>query len=51
MLRTIRRDEKKNNAISSYAFIVQEEDVREIIETIWHGHSILSQCNERKTLR
>lgn len=35
----------------SYAFIIQEQDIREIIENIWHGHSILSQCDVRKQLR
>ncbi|KAG4075901.1 hypothetical protein HA402_003727 [Bradysia odoriphaga] len=51
ILRAIRRDEQLRCAKSSYAFIIQEEDVREIIENIWHGHSILSQCDVRKQLR
>lgn len=51
MLRAIRRDERKRGALASYAFIVQEEDIKELIETIWHGHSILSQCDVRKELR
>lgn len=51
MLRSIRRDERKRGALLSYAFIVQEEDIKELIENIWHGHSILSQCPIRKELR
>lgn len=51
MLRSIQRNERTLGALSSYAFIVQEEDIREIIETIWHGHSILSQYNIRTDLK
>lgn len=51
ILRAIRRDERKRNALSSSAFIVQEEDIREIMETLWHGHSALSQSSNRKDLR
>lgn len=51
ILRAIRRDERKRNSLSSSAFIVQEEDIREIMETIWHGCSVLSQCDNRKELR
>lgn len=51
ILRAIRRDEQLRGGKSSYAFIIQEEDIREIVEQIWLGHSILSQCNVRKQLR
>lgn len=51
ILRAVRRDEQLRGGKMSYAFIIQEEDVREIIENIWHGHSILSQCDVRKELR
>lgn len=51
MLNTIRREEHKRNALSSCAFVMQPEDIREIVETIWHGHSVLSQCNDRDELR
>ena len=51
MLQAIRRNERKRGALSSCAFIVQQEDIREIVETIWHGHSVLSQCDNRKQLR
>lgn len=51
ILRVIQRDERKRGALASFAFIVQEEDIREIVELIWHGHSILSQCDTRKEIR
>ncbi len=51
ILRAIRRDEQVRGGKSSYAFIIQDEDIREIVENIWHGHSILSQCDIRKQLR
>lgn len=51
ILRTIRRDERKRGALGSLAFIIQEDDLRFIIENIWHGHSILSQCDNRHHLR
>lgn len=51
ILRAIQRDERKRKALASFAFIVQEEDIREIVEMIWHGHSILSQCDTRKEIR
>lgn len=47
----MQRDERKRNAISSCAFIVQDEDVRVIMDQIWHGHSVLSQNNDLKVLR
>lgn len=51
ILRGIQRDEKKRGALSSLAFIVQETDIKHIIENIWHGISILSQCNVTADLR
>lgn len=51
ILRTVRRDERKRGALASYAFIIQEDDMRHIIENIWHGHSILSQYSVRTELR
>lgn len=51
ILRSMQRDERNRNAISSCAFIVQDEDVRVIMDQIWHGHSVLSQNNDIKTLR
>lgn len=51
ILRAIRRDERKRNAISSCAFIIQDEDARVIIDQIWHGHSALSQNEDLKILR
>lgn len=51
ILRSIRRDERKRNAISSCAFIIQEKDIQVIVEQIWHGHSILSQNNNLASLR
>lgn len=51
ILRAIQRDEKKRKTLASYAFIIQEDDVRFIIDKIWHGHSILSKCNDLAHLR
>lgn len=51
ILRGIQRDERKRGALSSFAFIVQETDIKQIIENIWHGISILSQCNITADLR
>ncbi|XP_063705927.1 IQ and ubiquitin-like domain-containing protein [Culicoides brevitarsis] len=51
ILRSIRRDERRRGALSSYAFIIQETDIKYIVENIWHGHSILSQCAARSDLR
>ena len=51
ILRSIRREERKLGAIASYAFIIQENDIKYIVENIWHGHSVLSQCNQRTELR
>jgi IQ and ubiquitin-like domain-containing protein len=51
ILRAIRRDERKRGALVSYAFIIQETDVKHIVENIWHGHSVLSQCSVKYDLR
>lgn len=51
MLRAIRRDERRRNALASFAFIAQENDIRELIDTIWHGHSLLSQNSIHTELR
>lgn len=44
VLRGIQRDERKRGAFSSFAFIIQETDVKHIVENIWHGISMISQC-------
>lgn len=51
ILRAIRRDERKFGALASFAFIIQEQDIQYLVETIWHGHSILSQTTDRNRLR
>ncbi|GAB0094271.1 IQ and ubiquitin-like domain-containing protein [Sergentomyia squamirostris] len=51
ILRSIRRDERQRGALASYAFIIQEDDIRFLVENIWHGHSVLSQCDNRMELR
>lgn len=51
ILRAIRRDERRSGALASFAFIIQAQDVQYIVETIWHGHSILSQTTDRHRLR
>jgi hypothetical protein len=45
ILRTIMREERKRLSFSSIAFIIQETDIKHIIESIWHGISILSQID------
>lgn len=50
ILRVIQRDERKRGALSSIAFIIQETDIKNIIENIWHGMSILSQCTDNLRL-
>lgn len=45
ILRGIQRDERRRGAFASLAFIIQETDIKYIIENIWHGISILSQCS------
>uniref|UniRef100_A0A1B0DCE1 Uncharacterized protein n=1 Tax=Phlebotomus papatasi TaxID=29031 RepID=A0A1B0DCE1_PHLPP len=51
ILRSIRRDERQRRALASYAFIIQEDDIRFLVENIWHGHSALSQNDNRMELR
>lgn len=51
MLRSIRREERKRNALSSCAFIISEEDLAKIVEHIWHCRSILSQSDDIQRLR
>ncbi|CRK94928.1 CLUMA_CG008419, isoform A [Clunio marinus] len=51
ILRGIRRDERRRGALTSLAFIIQETDIKKIIENIWHGISILSQCDVTSDLR
>lgn len=51
ILRSIRRDEKKRGALASYAFIIQDNDIKHIVERIWHGHSAISNETNRAELR
>lgn len=51
ILRSIQREERRRNSMSSLAFIMQETDVKYIIENIFHGISSLSQCDIIKELR
>lgn len=51
MLKSIQREERKKGTLSSHAFILQEEDIRFIVDKIWHGHSILSKKSEINNLR
>ncbi|XP_058116623.1 IQ and ubiquitin-like domain-containing protein [Anopheles ziemanni] len=50
ILRAVRRDERKRGSLASYAFIIQENDVKHIVENIWHGHSIISNAADRADL-
>ncbi|XP_053698711.1 IQ and ubiquitin-like domain-containing protein [Sabethes cyaneus] len=51
ILRSIRRDEKKRGALSSFAFIIQDNDIKYLVENIWHGHSVISNETNRSELR
>ncbi|XP_062538956.1 IQ and ubiquitin-like domain-containing protein isoform X2 [Armigeres subalbatus] len=51
ILRSIRRDERKRGALSSFAFIIQDNDIKHIVENIWHGHSAISNATNRAELR
>lgn len=41
----------RRGSLASYAFVIQEDDIRHILENIWHGHSILSQQEIKTYLR
>ncbi|XP_037943407.1 IQ and ubiquitin-like domain-containing protein [Teleopsis dalmanni] len=51
ILRALQRDERQKRSPHSYAFIMQVDDIRHLIEKIWHGYSILSKCNDLQILR
>ncbi|XP_037960670.1 IQ and ubiquitin-like domain-containing protein [Teleopsis dalmanni] len=51
VLRAMHRDEKLRHTPGSLAFIMQIDDIRYIIEKIWHGRSILSLNNDLRILR
>ncbi|XP_058467871.1 IQ and ubiquitin-like domain-containing protein [Malaya genurostris] len=51
ILRSIRREEKKRGSISSFAFIIQDNDIKHIVENIWHGHSAISNETNQSELR
>ncbi|ETN62722.1 hypothetical protein AND_005579 [Anopheles darlingi] len=50
ILRAVRRDERKRGSLASYAFIIQENDIKHIVERIWHGHSVISNDSDRADL-
>lgn len=51
ILRSVQREERKKKCNGSFAFIMQVDDVRHIVEQIWHGHSVLSKCDDLSKLR
>ncbi|XP_017870410.1 PREDICTED: IQ and ubiquitin-like domain-containing protein [Drosophila arizonae] len=51
ILRCIQRDERKRKCASSFAFVIQQDDVRHLIDKIWHGHSALSKSENLNELR
>ncbi|XP_055903866.1 IQ and ubiquitin-like domain-containing protein [Eupeodes corollae] len=51
ILRSIQRDERKHRSLASYAFILQDDDVRFIVDKIWHRHSFLSKEDDINYLR
>ncbi|CAD6994503.1 unnamed protein product [Ceratitis capitata] len=51
ILRAIQRDERKRRCNASFAFVLQMDDIRYIIDQIWHSHSILSKNAVLSNLR
>ncbi|XP_068157239.1 IQ motif and ubiquitin-like domain-containing protein [Drosophila tropicalis] len=51
ILRCIQRDERKRKCATSFAFVLQPDDVRHIIDKIWHGHSAVSKSENLSELR
>ncbi|KAH8278587.1 hypothetical protein KR018_005706 [Drosophila ironensis] len=51
ILRCVHRDERKRKCTTSFAFVMQADDVRFIIDKIWHGHSALSKSENLGELR
>ncbi|KAL9900203.1 IQ motif and ubiquitin-like domain-containing protein isoform 1-T1 [Glossina fuscipes fuscipes] len=51
ILRSIQREERRKRCNGSFAFILQMEDIRYLIREVWHGHSILSKCENLQRLR
>uniref|UniRef100_A0A1A9WNM7 IQ motif and ubiquitin-like domain-containing protein n=1 Tax=Glossina brevipalpis TaxID=37001 RepID=A0A1A9WNM7_9MUSC len=51
ILRSIQREERRKRCNGSFAFILQMEDIRYLIKDVWHGHSIISKCEDRQRLR
>ncbi|XP_017472580.1 PREDICTED: IQ and ubiquitin-like domain-containing protein, partial [Rhagoletis zephyria] len=51
ILRAIQRDERKRRSNASFAFVLQMDDIRYIIDQIWHSHSILSKNAVLSNLR
>uniref|UniRef100_A0A1B0FHY6 IQ motif and ubiquitin-like domain-containing protein n=1 Tax=Glossina morsitans morsitans TaxID=37546 RepID=A0A1B0FHY6_GLOMM len=51
ILRSIQREERRKRCNGSFAFILQMEDIRYLIREVWHGHSILSKCENIQRLR
>ncbi|XP_066155191.1 IQ motif and ubiquitin-like domain-containing protein isoform X2 [Euwallacea fornicatus] len=51
ILRQIRNYETLHHGKSSIAFILQNRDIHFILTVIWHGHSVLSECNDIYQLR
>ena len=51
ILRAIQRNERRKRCNGSFAFIIQVDDIRYLIDKIWHGHSILSKVDDISVLR
>ncbi|KAL0277167.1 UNVERIFIED_CONTAM: hypothetical protein PYX00_004536 [Menopon gallinae] len=51
ILKCVRREEQKKNCYSSCAFILQDEDMRFLVENIWHSRSAISENNNLMDLR
>lgn len=51
ILKCVRREEQKKNCYSSCAFILQDEDMRFLVENIWHSRSAISENDNLMDLR
>lgn len=51
ILRCIQRDERKRKCTTSFAFVMQLDDIRLMVDQIWHCHSALSKSEILQDLR
>ena len=51
ILKMVRKDEQKRNCYSSCAFVLQDEDMRFLVQNIWKGRSAISESDDLIDLR